>query len=119
MERLRPPEDIAPHDFFTRWLPASVARDPERRSQIEKTDATLVFVLEGDEGGTFTVRVADGIVQGRAGRADASDLEVRVDLDTWRQLNSGSLTAPEAVVRRRLKLSGDLILALKLHLILG
>ena len=47
MERLRPPEDIAPVDFFTRWLPASVEQDPERSGQIAGTEATLVFVLEG------------------------------------------------------------------------
>lgn len=119
MERLRPPEDITPLDFFSRWLPASVERDGERGDQIAKTEATLVFVLEGDGGGTFTLEISGGQLRGSAGKPDSQDLEIRVDVATWRSLNSGTLSAPEAVVRRRLKLSGDLLLALKLHLILG
>ena len=118
-ERVRPPDDITPLDFFTRWLPESVAADAERRARIEDTDATLVFVLAGDEGGTFTVRLEAGVVRGAAGRDGEPDLEIRVDLATWRSLNRGDLSAPEALARRRLELTGDLLLALKLHLILG
>ena len=43
----------------------------------------------------------------------------RFDVETWRELNRGALSAPEAVIRRRLKLRGDLLLAIKLHFILG
>jgi putative sterol carrier protein len=42
-----------------------------------------------------------------------------VDVETWRALNRGELSAPEALLRRRLRISGNLVLALKLHLILG
>ena len=42
-----------------------------------------------------------------------------IDVATWRQLNRGQISAPEALVRRRLKLSGNFVIALKLHLILG
>jgi putative sterol carrier protein len=118
-ERARPPDDIAPLEFFTRWLPESVAADAERRARIAGTRATLVFELTGEQGGTFTVRLADGGVSAFAGREGEADLEVSVDVATWRALNRGELSAPEALVRRRVKLTGDLLLALKLHLILG
>ncbi len=36
-----------------------------------------------------------------------------------RALNRGDIAAPEAMLRRRLQISGKLMLALKLHLILG
>ena len=44
---------------------------------------------------------------------------MRVDVDTWRALNRGEISTPAALLRRRLHASGDLVLALKLHLILG
>jgi putative sterol carrier protein len=118
-ERSRPPDDISPAEFFTRWVPESVARDSERRARLGDTRASLVFELTGEQGGAFTVEIVSGEVRGLAGRTASPDLEVRVDLDTWRQLNRGELSAPEALLRRRIKLSGDFILALKLHLILG
>jgi hypothetical protein len=42
-----------------------------------------------------------------------------VDVETWRDLDRGPISAPEVLLRRRVKLTGDLVLALELHLILG
>ena len=120
-ERAVPPDDISPHDFFTRWVPTTVAQDEERRRRLGDTQAKLLFVLDEGEGETtcYTLDVADGEVSGRAGRVDGPDLEVHVDVPTWRALNRGDISAPEALLRRRLRISGNLVLALKLHLILG
>jgi putative sterol carrier protein len=118
-ERTRPPEDISPADFFTRWVPAEVARDDERRARLGDTEATLEFHLSGEGGGVYTVRVTRGEVRGFEGPAGAADLRVHVDLETWRGLNRGELSAPEAALRRRVRLEGNLLLALKLHSILG
>jgi putative sterol carrier protein len=118
-ERARPPDDISPREFFTVWLPARVAEDHERRARLGDTAALLVFDLQGEQGGTFTVQVASGVLVGSEGRVAAPDLEVSVDLETWRALNRGELAAPEALLRRRLQISGKLMLALKLHVILG
>jgi putative sterol carrier protein len=119
-ERARPPEDISPQEFFTRWVPATVDRDAERRARLRDTHASLLFLL--DDAGRelpFTVEIADGRVSGHAGRPEHANLEVHVDVDTWRALNRGEISAPEALLRRRLRISGNLVLALKLHLILG
>ncbi len=118
-ERAKPPEDISPREFFTVWLPAHVAEDRERRERLGDTAAALVFDLQGEQGGVFTVQVANGVLVGSEGRATEPDLEVRVNVETWRALNRGEISAPEALLRRRLHLSGKLMLALKLHLILG
>jgi putative sterol carrier protein len=96
-----------------------VRGDPARRAKLGGTDATIVFDLQGEGGGTFRLRVEAGSVSGRPGDDAAADLRVRVDVRTWRMLNSGDISAPEALLRRKLKLEGDFLLGLKLHLILG
>ncbi len=118
-ERAVPPPDIAPAEFFTRWIPETVERDAQRRRRLGATDAVLAFELEGPGGGCFTVSVRHGAVSGAEGEPPQADLRVRLDVATWRQLNSGELSAPEALLRRRLHLQGNLALAIKLHLILG
>ena len=120
-ERAQPPDGITPRDFFTRWVPAAVAEDESRRHRLGDTDASLLFVLgEKDEGAEcFTLQIAKGAVSGREGRTDAPDLTIHVDVPTWRALNRGEISAPEALLRRRLRISGNFVLALKLHLILG
>ncbi len=121
MERARPPEDITPLEFFSQWVPAAVATDERRRRKLGTTDATIVFELEGleGEGGVFSIRVFGGEVRGQAGAEASPDLRVVLDVATWRELNRGTLAAPEALLRRRLRLEGDFVLGLKLHLILG
>ena len=119
MQSDHPPEDISPLEFFTRWIPTRVEADGDRRARLGDTVAFLVFVLDGEQGGEFTLHLEAGRVAGRSGRPIDADLEIRVDLETWRALNRGELSAPEALLSRRLRLQGDLALALKLHLILG
>jgi putative sterol carrier protein len=119
--RARPPDDITPLEFFTTWLPTQVERDAERRARLGDTSAFLVFELvdAGAAGEMFTIEVAGGRVQGRAGGHEQPDLALRLDIETWRALNRGDVSAPEALLRRRVTLSGDFVLALKLHVILG
>jgi putative sterol carrier protein len=119
MERAKPPADISPGEFFTRWVPDAVAMDAERRRKLGSTDATVVFQLSGEGGGDYCLRICNGAVSGEAGSVEEPDLRVRVDVETWRRLNAGQITAPEALLRRRVKLEGDFVLGLKLHLLLG
>jgi putative sterol carrier protein len=118
-ERAVPPYDIAPGEFFELWVPQRVANDAQRRAGLGDTRAVLEFRLEGDGGGHFTVQIAAGVVVGRRGAAGSADLRVMLDVETWRALNRGELSAPEAFLRRRVRLEGNHALAVKLHLILG
>lgn len=119
MERARPPRDILPSDFFLHWVPEAVASDPTRRTRLGDTQATVVFDLAGLHGGTYTVRIENGVVEGSEGAAADPDLRVHLDVDTWRRLNSGETSAPEAILKRQLRFHGSFLLGLKLHLILG
>lgn len=119
MERARPPDDITPTSFFLHWVPEAVALDPSRRAKLEGVDATVEFLLAGPGGGSFCIRIAQGRVEGRVGRPEAADLRVELEVETWRRLNRGEMSAPEAVLRRDLKFTGSFLLGLKLHLILG
>lgn len=122
MERALPPDDITPHGFFTRWVPGAVAADPSRRERLGDTKATIEFCVEGYEGeggSVFEIRIEHGVVSATAGEAVEPQLRVRVALETWRALNRGDTSAPQAVLGRKLKLEGDFLLGLKLHLILS
>lgn len=118
-ERAVPPEDITPEEFFVRWVPSAVASDPARRERLGGKPVEIEFELAGEGGGFFGVHVADGAVSGSVGPLADAQLRVRTDVETWRALNRGELSAPEAFLRRRVHLKGNLLLAVKLHLILG
>lgn len=119
MERSRPPADILPERFFLEWVPAEVARDPARQAKLDGVDAIVEFALAGTDGGSFTVRIDGGRVIGSVGAVGNPDLRVELTVETWRSLNSGEISAPEALLKRHLKFTGSFLLGLKLHLILG
>lgn len=118
-ERAKPPDDITPEEFFVRLVPFAVAEDPARRERLGAKPVEIEFALEGEGGGHFGVHIADGAVAGSVGPLAEADLRVRTDVATWRALNRGELSAPEAFLKRRVHLKGNLLLAVKLHLILG
>ncbi len=74
MERARPPAAILPSDFFLHWVPEIVAQDTERQQKLGDTRATVVFHLTGAGGGSYTVRIESGRVEGREGAAEDPDL---------------------------------------------
>jgi putative sterol carrier protein len=119
VQRVRPPADILPAYFFECWVPEAVAADEDRRRKLGDTEATVVFCLQGEGGGDFTVEILRGVVRGRAGAAEDPDLRVELEVETWRSLNAGRISAPEALLKRYLRIHGSFLLGLKLHLILG
>ena len=119
MQRARPPADILPSEFFLHWVPEAVATDAERQAKLADTRATVVFDLSGPDGGFYTVLIDQGRVEGREGAAEDPDLCVHLDVATWRRLNRGETSAPEAALKRKLRFEGNFLLGLKLHLILG
>jgi len=118
-DRVVPPRDIDPHTFFVEWVPQMVAADDERRAKLSDTLAVLEFTLAGEGGGVFAIHLGLGDVRGTAGAVEAPDLQIHLHLETWELLNAGELSAPDAFLRRKVKLQGNLALAVKLHLILG
>ena len=118
-QRVAPPDDISPEEFFTRWVPEAIASDPARRERLGLAPIDLEFTLEGEGGGVCTVLIREGVMNGSVGPLAEAQLRVRTDVATWRALNRGEISAPEAFLRRRVHLHGKLLLAVKLHVILG
>jgi putative sterol carrier protein len=118
-DRPHPAPDISPEQFFTEWIPRIVRDDPKRNARLGATDAILEFNLQGDGGGAFQLHVRDGQVTGSVGPAKKPTLRLTLDMPTWRKLNSGELSAPHAFVTRKVKLEGNIGLAMKLHFIIG
>jgi putative sterol carrier protein len=116
-ERARPPDDIAPIDFFRDWAPAAVHGDPARMEKIIGMRARIQFELDG--AGPYWLEIADGSVRGDSGRVTEPDLVLSTDLDTWRALNAGAIKAPMAVMKGKLRFTGSMYLALRIHFIIG
>jgi predicted lipid carrier protein YhbT len=77
--------------------------------------ATYAFELEGDGGGSWTVRVADGALVVEDGAAADADVTVGAKAADWLSIVEGRMDPQLAYLTKRLRVSGDLQLALRLR----
>lgn len=102
-------------DVFTTALPARLAAKPELVSQI---NAIYKFVVNGDGGGTWLVDLTQpgGVIRETDGEATCT---VTVGADTLVDIVNGKAKAQMAFMMGKLKVAGDIKLAMKLGPLLG
>ena len=90
---------------------------PERFRSERAGDLRAIygFELEGEGGGSWTVRVADGALAVEDGSATDADVTVRAQAADWMSIVEGRMDPQLAYLTKRLRVSGNLQLALRLR----
>jgi putative sterol carrier protein len=118
-ERPKPPEDITPDDFYLKWLPEQASANPDQAAKIKDINAVIQFVISGDLGGDYVLELAGGKIVTKKEKAASPKLTVTMSVPDWREINSGRLNPQMAFMSGKLKISGDMSLAMKLGTIMG
>ncbi len=77
-------------------------------------DADIVFNLTGDQGGDWTLHIHGGEASVTEGATEGARLTLTADAGDFLQLITGELNAMSAFAQGKVKLKGDLSLAMKL-----
>lgn len=102
--------------------PAEIfAKIPETvdASKIAGVNATVVFSLSGDNGGDWTMNVADGNVDVSEGAADGAAATIKMTDTDYCAMMNGSLNPMMAFMSGKIKVEGDLNTVMKLQSIMG
>jgi putative sterol carrier protein len=100
--------DITVQELMTR-MPR--AFKPENA---EGVDTVLQYHLTGEEGGDWIVTIKDGQCQVVEGVAEAPNMTLTADSQDYKDVITGKTNAMQAFMMGKLKLAGDLNLAMKL-----
>ncbi len=84
-------------------------------AKIKGVNATFQFELSGDEAGTFHLNVADGNVELVEGAHDNPNVTILMDSEDFKGMLDGQLNATSAFMSGKLKVKGDMSLAMKLQ----
>lgn len=97
---------------FTEVIPEKIARDPARARSV---GGVFVFRISGDAGGTYTVNLKDdvGVTEGET--ASDPDCILEMTNDVWRQMSDAPTQAMQFYFDGKLKVTGNVVLALKLQ----
>ena len=75
---------------------------------------TIQYEISGDDGGTWHAVIKDGTCSVSSGPAAAADLTVTMAGPDWLDMIGGKLNGQQAFMSGKLKLKGDMGLAMKL-----
>src|ERR1700681_996023 len=78
------------------------------------TDAVIQWEISGDGGGTWHAVIKDSTCSINQGPASNPDLTLQLALQDWFDMNEGKKTRQMLFMTGKLKLKGELALALKL-----
>ena len=77
--------------------------------------AVFELVDTASDGGVWTVTVANGRMVVSEGAAGNADIILAAEASDWTEMLSGTLTSQAAILTGRLKIKGDVTLAIKLQ----
>lgn len=105
----------SPKQLFEEQLPARFESKPDLASKI---NSTYKFVVNGDNGGTWVVDLTEGSGKVTEGDGNAACTITVGDQDLVDIVN-GKLNAQMAFMSGKLKVAGDMGLAMKLQSLFG
>ena len=78
-------------------------------------NATFQFDITGDDGGKWYAKIADGSADIGEGEAENPTIVLTVAASDWLDLVNGKLNGQTAFLTGKLKIQGDMTLAMKLE----
>ncbi|MCY4018353.1 MAG: SCP2 sterol-binding domain-containing protein [Chloroflexi bacterium] len=84
----------------------------------EKADginATILFDLSGHNGGMFWLKISSGSIEHGEGEIAEPEMTLKASADDWHAVSTGQMNAMQAFMTGKLKILGDMSLAMKLQ----
>lgn len=92
-------------DMVSRFVP----------SKAEGVDAVIQFNLSGENGGLFWIKVSNGTCTSGVGEVENPRMTLKAAADDWYAVSTGKLNAMQAFMSGKLKIEGDMGMAMKLQ----
>lgn len=83
------------------------------KEQLQGVNGNLHIEAPGRDGGEWTLKLEDGVVEIKRGKMNNIDCSIKADIVTWESLINGKLSYVKALFLGQLKIKGDKKLALK------
>jgi len=92
-----------------------ITRMPEMldTAKAATTKATVQFVLTGDQGGSWWLKIHDGTAESGRGEAENPNLTLTASAEDYVKIATGQMDGTSAFMSGKLKVKGDMGLAIK------
>ncbi len=87
--------------------------------KLKGMDATILFDIKGEDGGLWTVQIDDGQISVEEGEIESPDVTVEAATKDLMGLIKGELNPMAAFMQGRLKVKGNMSIAMQLQKLFG
>jgi putative sterol carrier protein len=87
-------------------------------AKIQGVNGIILFDLSGEGGGKWTAALADGELTLEEGETASPNVTLGMDADDFAAMSSGEINPVSAFMQGKIKISGDMSLAMRLQSIL-
>ncbi|MFQ5666829.1 MAG: SCP2 sterol-binding domain-containing protein [Candidatus Binatia bacterium] len=101
-----------PSEWFERELPATVKAEPKK---IEDFNGTLLFTINGERGGSWTVDIHNQQLQVKGEAVEKPDITITMKDGDFVDFINKKLAGQMAFMTGKLKVKGNMQLAMKLQ----
>ena len=108
-------KDATPKQAFMVAMPYGLEKQPEMKDQISGIEGTISWVIEGDDGGAYTMVFDGGSLKVEEGQKDDATATVTLDMATWKELLSGESNPQAAFMGGKIQIAGDLSLLMQIQ----
>lgn len=108
---------MAVSDIFN-TINENIAKNPEKATSV---DSVFQFDITGDGGGSWTIDLRQSTTENfvREGGSDESNVTISMASSDWEGVISGSVNPMQAFMMGKIKVDGDMGLAMKLQNVLS
>lgn len=104
-----------PEEVYCIIMPTAANNNPETQQKLKGVNGIVKFVIDGEGGGTFWLKITDGVVEGGKGEPPSpANATITQNIDTFRKIQARQLDPQMAFMQGLLKISGDMGLIMRL-----
>jgi putative sterol carrier protein len=108
---------MATHQEVEEIFPAMVSNfNAEKASGV---NGVIQFDLSGENGGLYWIKIEDGVCTSGKGQAENPRMTIKASADDYHNVATGNLNAMQAFMSGKIKVQGDMSLAMKMTSMFG
>ncbi len=108
-------KDATPRQAFMVAMPYGMEKQPDIKEQLSGIEGSICWVVEGDNGGAYTMVFAGGELKVEEGQQEDATATVTLDIDTWKEMLSGETNPQAAFMGGKIQIAGDLSLLMQIQ----
>lgn len=101
-------KNASPRQAFMVAMPYGLQKQPDISAKLEGIEGTVMWVIEGDGGGTYSMVFGGGTIKVKEGEVADPRATVSLSLDTWKKIANGETNPPMAFMQGMMRVTGDM-----------